>query len=166
MGRKYFLRKIILTGLFAAITVILSGIYFPVGLTKCFPVQHAINAVSGVLLGPWYASVVALIAGLIRNMLGTGTIFAFPGGIPGALVVGIAHHFWPKDYAAFTEPLGTGVIGAAISAFIVSPWIGESMSFFAFQIAFLASSVPGCLLGYLVLRVLRATGASKLVEIK
>lgn len=166
MKEKFILRKVILTGLFAAIAVILSGIYFPIGPTKCFPFQHAINAVCGVLLGPWYASIAAIIAGVIRNMLGTGTIFAFPGGIPGALVVGIVHRFWSKDYAAFTEPLGTGPIGASISAFIVAPWIGKSMPFLTFQIAFLASSIPGCILGFLVLRILRKTGAFKFTEIK
>jgi len=166
MEEKFVLRKIVLTGLFAAIAVILSGIYFPIGPTKCFPCQHAVNAVCGVLLGPWYASMAAIIAGVIRNMLGTGTIFAFPGGIPGALVVGIVHRFWPKDYAAFAEPLGTGPIGASISALIVAPRIGKSMPFLTFQIAFLVSSIPGCLLGFLVLQVLHKTEAFKFPEIK
>jgi len=157
MEEKFVLRKIILTGLFAAIAVILSGISFPIGPTKCFPFQHAINAICGVLLGPWYAALSAMISGIIRNMLGTGTIFAFAGGIPGALVVGIVHRFWSKDYAAFAEPLGTGPIGASISAYLVAPWIGKSMPFLAFQMAFLASSIPGCILGFLALRVLRKT---------
>jgi len=166
LEEKSILRKIVLTGLFAAIAVILSGIYFPVGPTECFPFQHTINAVCGVLLGPWYASIAAIIAGVIRNMLGTGTIFAFPGGVPGALIVGIVHRFWQKDYAVFTEPLGTGPIGASISAFIVAPWIGKGMPFFAFQIAFLVSSIPGCILGFLVLQILRKMEVFKFVEIK
>ena len=133
MEEKSILRKIILTGLFAAIAVILSGIYFPFGPTKCFPFQHAVNAVCGVLLGPWYAALSAMISGIIRNMLGTGTIFAFPGGIPGALVVGIVHRFWSKDYAAFAEPLGTGLIGAFISAYLVAPWIWKKCTFSCFS---------------------------------
>ena len=157
MKERTILRKIILTGLFAAIAVILSGIYFPFGPTKCFPFQHAVNAVCGVLLGPWYAALSAMISGIIRNMLGTGTIFAFPGGIPGALVVGIVHRFWSKDYAAFAEPLGTGIIGAFISAYLISPWIGKSMPFLTFQISFLTSSIPGSILGFLALRILRKT---------
>jgi len=164
LEEKSILRKIILTGLFAAIAVILSGIYFPFGPTKCFPFQHAVNAVCGVLLGPWYAALSAMISGIIRNMLETGTIFAFPGGIPGALVVGIVHRFWPKDYAAFTEPLGTGPIGASISAYLVAPWIGKSMPFLTFQMAFLASSIPGCILGFLALRILRKTEVIKFIK--
>jgi len=156
LEERSILRKIILTGLFAAIAVILSGIYFPFGPTKCFPFQHAVNAVCGVLLGPWYAALSAMIAGIIRNMLGTGTIFAFPGGIPGALMVGIIHRFWSKDYAAFAEPLG-GIIGALISAYLIAPWIGKSITFFSFQMAFLASSIPGSILGFLALRILRKT---------
>jgi len=161
---KFILKKMIFSGLFAAIAVILSGIYFPIGPTKCFPFQHAVNAVCAVLLGPWYAVLSATISGIIRNTLGTGTIFAFPGGIPGALVVGIVYHFWPKDYAALTEPLGTGPIGATISAYIVAPWIGRSMPFLAFQVAFLASSIPGCILGFLALRILRKTEVIKFIQ--
>lgn len=86
MEGRSVLKKIILTGLFAAMAVILSGIHFPVGPTKCFPFQHTINAVCGVLLGPWYASFAAIIAGVIRNMWGTGTI---PGCILGFLVLRI-----------------------------------------------------------------------------
>ena len=71
--------------------------------------------------------------------------------------MGIVYRFWPKDYAAFAEPLGTGLIGAFISAYLVAPWVGKSMPFFAFQMAFLASSIPGCILGFLALRVLRKT---------
>ena len=39
-----------------------------------------VNALAGVLIGPWYGALAALIAGIIRNAIGTGTIFAFPAG--------------------------------------------------------------------------------------
>jgi len=70
-----------------------------VGPTKCFPFQHAVNAVAGVLLGPWWAAAAAFVASVIRNMLGTGTLFAFPGSIPGALAVGLAWKLVGKDLA-------------------------------------------------------------------
>jgi len=124
-----------------------------------------VNAIAGVLLGPWYAAVMATAAGVVRNMLGTGTIFAFPGGIPGALVVGFTHRYLLKrDYAALTEPIGTGLIGAALSALIVGPIamelgiIGKTMTFDAFVVAFLASSIPGSILGFVALLAVRRGG--------
>src|SRR5512135_47624 len=95
------IRKIVLTGLFAALAVLLSGIHFPVGPAKVFPFQHMVNAIAGVMVGPWYGAIAALIAGIIRNAIGTGTPLAFPGGIPGALVVGFVYRWVRKDWAAF-----------------------------------------------------------------
>ena len=86
-SRATVTKKIALTAVLIALTVVLSPFYIPLGTTKCFPAQHLMNAVAGVLLGPWYAALMALATGTIRNILGMGTIYAFPGGIPGALVV-------------------------------------------------------------------------------
>ncbi|MFN3621855.1 MAG: energy coupling factor transporter S component ThiW, partial [Nitrososphaerales archaeon] len=88
-------KKVALLAVFIALGVALS-IYpgsIPVGPTKVFPFQHMINGILGVALGPWYAAVAALATGLLRISIGTGTIFALPGGIPGALVVGIVYRY-------------------------------------------------------------------------
>ncbi|MEM3507403.1 MAG: energy coupling factor transporter S component ThiW [Candidatus Bathyarchaeia archaeon] len=147
-----------------AVAVILSPLYIPIGPTKCYPAQHMVNAISGVLLGPWYAILIATMAGIIRNLLGTGTIFAFPGGIPGALIVGLIHEYvLKKDYAALTEPIGTS-IGAFLSALIVAPIafqlgvIKSIMSLQLFFIAFLLSSIPGTLIGFTIVLFLRKSG--------
>ncbi len=108
------LKKVVLTALFAALAVLLSGVHFPVGPAKVLPFQHMVNALAGVIVGPWYGAIAALIAGIIRNAIGTGTPLAFPGGIPGALVVGLAYRWVRKDWAALTEPVGTGIIGVGL----------------------------------------------------
>lgn len=54
-------------------------IYIPAGVSKCFPVQHAINVMGAVLLGPDYAVAIGFIIACLRNMLGTGSLLAFPG---------------------------------------------------------------------------------------
>ena len=36
-------------------------IYIPAGVSKCFPVQHAINVMGAVLLGPDYAVAIGFI---------------------------------------------------------------------------------------------------------
>jgi len=155
-------QKIAVAIVLSAIVVVMSPFSFPVGPTKCLPWQHMVNAVAGVLLGPWYAAVMATAAGVIRYMLGLGTVFAFPGGIPGALVVGFTHRYLLKsDYAALTEPIGTGLIGAALSALIVGPLalgyglIGGTMTFDTFAVYFSLSSIPGSVLGFAALLALR-----------
>lgn len=155
-------KKIALTAVLIALTVVFSPFYIPLGTTKCFPAQHMMNAVAGVTLGPWYAGLMALGTGLIRNFLGMGTVYAFPGGIPGALVVGIIHRYvWKTDYAGLAEPLGTVVIGATLSALVVAPWKGHSLTMYFFWVAFAASSVPGSVLGFVVLKAIRRIGFAK-----
>lgn len=156
-GAKYFnLKKLALTAIFAALGVVLSPLFFVVGPTKCYPFQHMINGLAGVLIGPWYAGLAALITGIIRNMLGTGTIFAFPGGIPGAITVGLIYKITKRDESAICEPIGT-FIGALLSAYIVGPMAGKTMAPEIFIIAFLTSSIPGSLIGYIALKIIRKT---------
>jgi len=159
-------RKIALVAILAAVAVALSPLVsFPLGFAKPFPIQHMVNAIAGVLLGPWYAILIAVIVGFIRNILGTGSPLAFPGGIFGGLVVGLVHrYFLRKDYAALFEPIGTGPIGATVSAYIVGPWAfqaGLLKSLGTLEVlmtSFLASSITGSVLGFIVLKVMRRTG--------
>jgi energy coupling factor transporter S component ThiW len=155
-------RRIVLAGLFAAMAVLLSGIHFPVGPIKAFPFQHMVNIVAGVMIGPWYAAISALIAGIIRNAIGTGTIFAFPGGIPGAIVVGLAFRWVRRDWAGLMEPVGTGFIGVPLTVFLLGPIMGKQFAFALLFPAFMMSSVPGSIIGYVLLKALRRTNVLKL----
>ena len=62
-------RKLTLAGVLVAVAVIGSLFSIPVFGAKCSPVQHMVNVVAGVLLGPWYAVAMAFAAALIRNLL-------------------------------------------------------------------------------------------------
>ena len=155
-------RRIVLAGLFAAMAVLLSGIHFPVGPIKAFPFQHMVNIVAGVMIGPWYAAISALIAAIIRNAIGTGTIFAFPGGIPGAIVVGLVFRWVRRDWVALMEPVGTGFIGVPLTVFLLGPIIGKQFAFALLFPAFMMSSVPGSIIGYVLLKALRRTNVLKL----
>lgn len=66
-------------------------IYIPAGVSKCFPVQHAINVMGAVLLGPDYAVAIGFIIACLRNVLGTGSLLAFPGSMIGAALAGLAY---------------------------------------------------------------------------
>lgn len=166
MERKKRIKKIVLTALLAAMAVILSGIHFPIGPTKVFPFQHTINCLAGVIIGPWYGGLAAFIAGLIRNALGTGTIFAFPGGIPGAIIVGLLYRWTRKDWATLAEPIGTGLIGVSLIVLIFGPLMGKEFAFLFFLTAFLASSISGSLLGFFLWRAIRKARILELETIR
>ncbi len=158
------MKRLMYVGLFAALAVVASGFHIPVGPAKVFPFQHAINVLAGITVGPWYGALAACIAGIIRILLGTGTVFALPGGIPGAILVGLAYRFLKRDLAGFFEPLGTGAIGAALSAYLVAPLVGREATFLFFQSAFLASSIPGSVLGVLLVKALRRISHGELLS--
>ena len=74
------LRRITLLTVFTALGMALSPItWFQFLTTKAYPTQHLINALTGVILGPWWGMLTALLIGIIRNMIGVGTRYAFPG---------------------------------------------------------------------------------------
>ena len=63
---------------------------FPIGIAKVNPTQHFVNVLGAVILGPWWAMIIAAIIGVIRNVMGVGTLLAFPGGMIGAFFSGFA----------------------------------------------------------------------------
>ncbi len=150
------LRKLVLAALFASVGVFLSGLSIPLGPTRCFPIQHAVNVMAGVLLGPWWAAGAAFITSTLRLATGTGTFFAYPGSIPGALAVGLAASLFKRRriYAALAEPLGTSIVGTSLSSAVIAPAIHSGATFTMLFPAFLASSASGAFLGALVLAAL------------
>ncbi len=154
---KISTKKIAFVGLFIALEVLLSGTSIPVGATKVMPLQHTLNATVGILLGPWYAAIAGLFTAVIRVSLGTGTIFAFPGSIFGGLVVGYFYKFFKKDQAAFAEPLGTALIGGTLSGFLFAPVIGTGGTVWFFIYLFALSSVPGAIIAYFFVKLIRKT---------
>lgn len=162
-------RKLVLGAFFAALPVALSifpgSILVPGAGAKVLPWQHMTNAIAGVMLGPWYAALAATIAAIIRNLLGVGTPLAFPGSIPGALVVGFAYCLWRRNWVALLEPLGTGPIGATIGALVIAPAVmGRVIPFMTLQIAFLIPSVLGSIVGFVLLVWLERIGVPRVSE--
>ena len=67
---KITTRKLAIAGVLIAVGVVCSPLNFPVGASKCFPVQHLINIIASVFLGPFYGVIMAFITSLLR--LATG----------------------------------------------------------------------------------------------
>lgn len=86
------LKKLALAGMMTALGVCLSTFSIPVGISRCFPVQHLLNVLAGVFLGPGYALGFSFSTALIRNLLGTGALLAFPAawwGLFGSVVLSL-----------------------------------------------------------------------------
>jgi energy-coupling factor transport system ATP-binding protein len=119
-----------------------------------------INVIAAVILGPGYAVLIATMAGVIRNILGMGTLLAFPGGMIGALLAGLAYRAFKNIYAAgIGEIIGTGLLGALVSAWLVAPiFMGKQMALGALIIAFSISTLGGTIIGILALHFLQKAG--------
>ena len=116
-----------------------------------------VNVIAAVMLGPAYAVGVAFIAGVIRNILGLGTLLAFPGGMIGAFLAGLAYRAFKNIYlAGLAEVIGTGLLGALVSAWIVGPILmGKSMALATLIVAFCVSTLGGTIIGIIALHLLR-----------
>ncbi len=160
LDQRVHLRRLVLAAMFAAIATVLGPFSIPVGYTKVAPLQHAVNAIAGVFVGPWYAAAAALVTATLRYNLHWGTLFAFPGSPFGALVVGYAFRLLRNDSAALLEPVGTGFLGATLAWWMFQPLVPASHHTLGwFVVAFLSSSIPGAGIGYIVVRVLRRVPA-------
>lgn len=126
-------------------------LWFPAGIAKAYPVQHAVNVMVGITLGPIPAVVVAFMIGLLRNILGIGSLLAFPGGMIGAFFAGYLYkktktHLW----ATVGEVIGTGVIGSLFAIPFAKLLMASSVGALFFMPSFLISSISGALIGWFV----------------
>jgi energy coupling factor transporter S component ThiW len=149
-------KKITISSLLVTIGVITGNIIFiPVGVSKCFPVQHTINVISAVILGPGYAVAIAFCISLLRNILGTGSLLAFPGSMIGALLAGILYKKTKSiSFTVAGEIFGTGILGGLLAFPIANFIMGKKMGAFFFITPFLISTIGGSLIALFILRVL------------
>jgi len=157
METRTIARAVILVAIGVAISPFTS---IPIGIAKINPAQHFVNVISAILLGPWWATGIALITGILRNALGTGTLLAFPGGMIGAFLAGMAYRYSRNIYVgAIGEVIGTGLLGATASALIVAPvFMGKTMALGTLIIAFSGSTLVGAILGLFGLKLLERAG--------
>ncbi len=160
-------QKLAAAGLLCAVAVVGSMFSFPVFGSRCAPVQHMVNILCAVMLGPWYGVGVAFCASLIRNLLGLGSLLAFPGSMFGALLCGIA--FWKTKSvlaALLSEVFGTAVLGGLCAYPIAILFMGQNageLAFYAYIVPFLISTAGGSILSGILLYSLKGTGILKKV---
>lgn len=148
------IRKLTYTAIFMAIGVLSAHlIYIPIGISKCFPLQHVINILLAILLGTRYSVSAAFGISLLRNILGTGSLLAFPGSMVGAALAGILYHRTKSVWGAiFGEIIGTGVFGALLAYPVAKYFIGSSVGAFFFIVPFMVSTVGGSMIAYALYR--------------
>ncbi|WP_373499653.1 energy coupling factor transporter S component ThiW [Desulfococcus sp.] len=136
----------------------------PLGIARINPTQHFVNILAAVILGPGWAVLIALVIGLIRNMMGVGTLLAFPGGMIGAFLAGIVYLKTRNLYlGAAGEIVGTGLIAPVVSALLVAPFLmGKAIPLLALVPSFLGSTVAGSILGVLAVKLLSRADIIKL----
>ncbi len=146
--------------LFTALAVALSPLSIPVGTTKVFPIQAFVNVIAAVLIGPWYAILVAFATSALRNFLGTGTINAFAGSMIGAALAGFIWRATRNIYlSALGEVFGTGILATLVTVFLVSPNIlHKHPALVTIGLSFLASTILGSVIAVIVLKALSAAG--------
>lgn len=153
MNKTY---KLALTGILIAVNIVLSSIIvIPIGPVRAAPLQHIINVICAVTVGPWYGLAQAFISALLRNMTHTGSPFAFPGSMIGVLLASIFYIRSKKlAFAALGEWIGTGFIGSICTLplmYVMNISFGQFMPIFY---AFLLSSLIGSIIAYVILKLL------------
>lgn len=162
---KRTIYKLNLAAMLAVIAVVCSAFYIPVGSAKVLPVQHMVNVLCGVLLGPGYAVGAAFVSSLIRFLMGTGSLLAFPGSMVGAFLCGVTYHLTKRMWAAYLgEVIGTGVLGALIAYPVAVMLMGKTAALFTFVFPFSLSSAIGALLSVFILSALQKTGVLRQIS--
>lgn len=159
-------KKMVIAAIFAGVSVVGSLFSIPIFGAKCAPVQHLMNIVSAILLGPGWAFAAAFVSSLVRNLLGLGTILAFPGSMCGALLAGILYKKTGFATGAYIgEVFGTSVIGGMLSYPIASLLLGnETAALFTFVFPFFVSTAGGAVMAMVIMTALQKTGVLKRMQ--
>ena len=152
---KVNVKKLAVSAMLAAAAVVMSGFAIPIGASKCFPIQHLCNIIAGVFLGPWYGVAMAFTTSLIRNLIGTGSLFAFPGSMVGAYLCGFLYRKTGRLAAAyFGEVFGTGILGGILCYPVAELLMGKEAALFMYVMPFLMSTLCGTILAVVLIGVM------------
>ena len=166
--KKVNIQKLCMAGILCAVAVVGSLFSVPVLGSKCAPVQHMVNILCAVLLGPVYGVGVAFGASLIRNLLGLGSLLAFPGSMFGALLCGLTYRGSKKLFPVLlAEVFGTAILGGLCAYPVTVLFMGRAggdLAFYAYVTPFLISTVAGSFLSGVLIYLLKNNGILATME--
>ncbi|MEZ3504294.1 MAG: energy coupling factor transporter S component ThiW [Lachnospiraceae bacterium] len=153
--------KTALAGLLTALAVTGSLLSFPVAGSKCAPVQHMVNILAAVTLGPWWGVGIAFGASLLRNLMGLGSLMAFPGSMAGALCCGLAYAGLKNlKLTCAAETFGSSILGGLAAYPVAKLLMGaEPAGLFVYIAPFFISTAAGSILAFVLITVLERGGA-------
>lgn len=161
--KKVNTKKLATASILCAVAVVGSLFSFPVFGSKCAPVQHMVNIICAVLLGPAYGVGAAFVASLIRNLLGLGSLMAFPGSMFGALLCGLVYKKTGNIAATLVgEVFGTAILGGLCAYPVAIYFMGQSaaaIAFYAYIIPFFVSTAGGAAISAVLIYSLKKAGA-------
>ena len=163
------IKKLSIAGILCAAAVVGSLFSFPVFGSKCAPVQHMVNIFCAVLLGPGYGVMTAFVASLIRNLLGMGSLMAFPGSMFGAFICGLVYKKFHNILATMVgEVAGTSILGGLCAYPVAIFLMGKSaagIAFYLYVFPFFLSTFSGAVIsGVIVLSLKRSGILSKMQQ--
>lgn len=148
-----------------ALAVSLSAFSFPVFASRCFPIQHLVNLIAGIFLGPAYAVAIAFSTSLIRNLMGTGSLLAFPGSMIGAFCCGMIYRYTKNRGLTYLgEIFGTGILGGMSAYPVAVHFMGKEAAVFTYVLPFLISTAGGSMVAALLIAIMDKSGVLRYLK--
>lgn len=158
---KNRIHRVTLLALMIAMDVVLSPLMRIEGMA---PMSSVMNIIAGVLLGPLYGTLMALVCGLIRmTFLGIPPL-ALTGAVFGAFFAGLFYQWGQKlGWSMLGEIFGTGIIGSLLSYPVMVWFTGSKQNFywFIYTPRFIGATLIGSVIAWLVLVKLKETRVFK-----
>ena len=158
---KLTVKKTATAAMLVALTVAMSGFSIPIGASRCYPIQHLVNVVCAVFLGPVYGVMAAFCTSFIRNLMGTGSLLAFPGSMVGALLCGLIYQKTGKLLLTYIgEVVGTGLLGGMLCYPVAVLIMGNSeAALFTYVMPFFMSTACGTVMAAILVAALEKSHA-------
>lgn len=111
---------------------------------------------------------VAFVASLLRNILGLGSLMAFPGSMFGALLCGLVYAKTKNLIATLVgEVFGTSILGGLCAYPVAICLMGKSagdIAFYAYIVPFLISTAVGAVIAGVLVYSLQHSGALRSMQ--
>ncbi|WP_286365540.1 energy coupling factor transporter S component ThiW [Leuconostoc mesenteroides] len=151
MNKNVKLTKIMVVTIMIALDIVLSPIFRIEGMA---PMSSVMNIIAGVILGPVYAVIMAVVTGIIRMLMLGIPPLALTGSIFGAFGAGILYKYGRNMYWSMSgEFLGTGIVGSLISVPVMVWFTGQQQNlyWFVYTPRFVGATIIGSVIAYFVL---------------
>ena len=142
------IKKLTVLAMMIALDFVLSPLLRIEGMA---PMSSVVNIIGAVLMGPFYATAMAFICGLLRMTLLSIPPLALTGAVFGAAFAGMFYRMGQKvSFALFGEMVGTGIVGSLLS-YPVMVWFTGShnqLFWFVYTPRFMGATLIGGLMAY------------------